>query len=925
MMRGVSKRIGSIKFACVSPDEVRKMSASKIITADTYDDDGFPIDLGLMDPHLGVIEPGLRCKTCGHKVDECPGHFGHIDLAMPVIHVGYVKELKKLLQSTCRICGRLLLTEDQAKEYRETMEQMEEMGHDTMDIRLISKETAKDASSKPTCPHCGAEQMKITLDKPTTFREEGHKLTPKEVRERMERIPDPDLVPLGIAPAACRPEWMVLTALPVPPVTVRPSITLESGDRSEDDLTHKLVDVLRINQRLRENRDAGAPQLIVEDLWELLQYHITTYFDNQTSGIPPARHRSGRPLKTLVQRLKGKEGRFRSNLSGKRVNFSARTVISPDPGLSINEVGVPEEAARELTVPVFATKNNLPILKEIVKRGVNPKSEHYLPGVNYIIRPDGRRIKVTDKNAETVAEAVDVGFIVERHLMDGDVVLFNRQPSLHRMSMMAHNVRVMPWKTFRLNLCVCPPYNADFDGDEMNLHVLQSEEARAEAQILMKVQEHILSPRFGGPVIGAIHDHITGTFLLTHKNPRFTRSETLFMLARVKHRPLPEPIKEGKNEFWTGKQLFSLILPEDLKIAFKSSICRKCAVCQKDKCDLDAFVKIKNGVLLHGTIDEKAIGAFKGKILDKIARDYGSDSARELIDNVTRLAIGAIMVRGFTTGIDDEDIPEDATRQIEEVVREAVARVDALVAAYRKGELDQMPGRSMEETLEVEVMKVLGKARDDAGQIASRHLGLENSAVIMARSGARGSMLNLSQMAGCIGQQAVRGERLKRGYWNRTLPHFKPGDLGAQARGFVTNSYKSGLTPTEFFFHSMGGREGLVDTAVRTSRSGYMQRRLINALEDLKLKQDGTVRNTADSIIQFNYGDDGIDPCRAISSKPVDIDDILVEVLGEEAELLGRIEDRGVTGYATVEKDLMETEEEEEEYEEPEFEGGGEE
>ncbi|HXZ23180.1 MAG TPA: DNA-directed RNA polymerase subunit A' [Methanomassiliicoccales archaeon] len=925
MMRGVSKRIGSIKFACLSPDEVRKMSATKIITADTYDDDGFPIDMGLMDPHLGVIEPGLRCKTCGHKVDECPGHFGHIDLAMPVIHVGYVKEIKKLLQSTCRVCGRLLLTEEQAREYREQMAQMEDMGHDQLDIRLVSKETAKDAASRPTCPHCGAEQMKITLDKPTTFREEGHKLTPKEVRERLERIPDPDLLPLGIDPAACRPEWMVLTALPVPPVTVRPSITLESGDRSEDDLTHKLVDVLRINQRLRENRDAGAPQLIVEDLWELLQYHVTTYFDNQTSGIPPARHRSGRPLKTLVQRLKGKEGRFRSNLSGKRVNFSARTVISPDPGLSINQVGVPEEAARELTVPVFATKSNLPVLKDMVKRGVNPKSDHYLPGVNYIIRPDGRRIKVTDKNAETVAETVDVGFIVERHLMDKDIVLFNRQPSLHRMSMMAHEVRVMPWKTFRLNLCVCPPYNADFDGDEMNLHVLQSEEARAEAQILMKVQEHILSPRFGGPVIGAIHDHITGTFLLTHKNPRFTRNETLFMLARVKHKPLPEPIVENKVEYWTGKQLFSLILPEDLRISFKSSICRKCDVCQKEKCDLDAFVKVRDGVLLYGTIDEKAIGSFKGKILDKIARDYGSDWAREFLDAVTRLAIGAIMVKGFTTGIDDEDIPEDAKRQIEEVVREAITRVDGLVSAYRKGELDQLPGRSMEETLEVEVMKVLGKARDDAGQIASRHLGLENSAVIMARSGARGSMLNLSQMAGCIGQQAVRGERLKRGYWNRTLPHFKPGDLGAQARGFVTHSYKSGLTPTEFFFHSMGGREGLVDTAVRTSRSGYMQRRLINALEDLKLKSDGTVRNTADSVIQFAYGDDGIDPSRAIASHPLDIDDLLMEVLGDEAELMGREQEKGVTGYATVEKDLMETEEEEEEYEEPEFEGGGEE
>ncbi len=935
MMRGVSKRIGSIKFACLSPDEIRRMSATKIITADTYDDDGFPIDMGLMDPHLGVIEPGLRCKTCGHKVDECPGHFGHIDLAMPVIHVGYVKEIKKLLQSTCRVCGRLLLTEDQAKEYREQMEAMEELGGDALDMRMMTKDTAKDASSRQVCPHCGAEQMKITLDKPTTFREDGHKLTPKEVRERLERTPDNDLVPLGIESASCRPEWMVLTALPVPPVTVRPSITLESGDRSEDDLTHKLVDVLRINQRLRENRDAGAPQLIVEDLWELLQYHITTYFDNQTSGIPPARHRSGRPLKTLVQRLKGKEGRFRSNLSGKRVNFSARTVISPDPGLSINEVGVPVEAARELTVPVFATKSNLPILKEIVKRGVNPKSEVYVPGVNYIIRPDGRRIKVTDKNAETVADTVDVGFIIERHLQDGDIVLFNRQPSLHRMSMMAHTVRVMPGKTFRLNLCVCPPYNADFDGDEMNLHVLQSEEARVEAQILMKVQEHILSPRFGGPVIGAIHDHITGTFMLTHFDPnvdmyrsRYTKAETLSILARVPYKELPDPMvdKEGV-EYWTGKQIFSLVLPEDMRMSFKASICRKCNVCQKEKCDLDAFVKIRDGKLLYGTIDEKAIGSFKGKILDKVARDYGSERAREFLDNITRLAIGAIMIRGFTTGIDDEDIPAEATRQIEEVLREAISKVDGFVDAYRRNELEQMPGRSMEETLEVEVMKVLGRARDEAGQIAGRHLGLENAAVIMARSGARGSMLNLSQMAGCIGQQAVRGERLSRGYWKRTLPHFQKGDLGAQAKGFVINSYKSGLSPTEFFFHSMGGREGLVDTAVRTSRSGYMQRRLINALEDLKLKSDGTVRNTADSVIQFKYGDDGVDPCRSVQGEAIDIDDILVEVLGDEAELLSRIEEKKVGGYATVEKDLMEAEgDEEDELEtDNEFEAGGEE
>jgi DNA-directed RNA polymerase subunit A' len=925
MMDGqiITKRISSIKFSLLSPDEIRKMSSTKIITADTYDDDGFPIDMGLMDPHLGVIEPGLRCKTCGRKADECPGHFGHIDLAMPVIHVGYVKDIKKLLQSTCRTCGKLLLTREQAEDYTKQMSSLEELGGDTIEVGLISKETAKDAASRTVCPHCGAVQLKITLDKPTTFREEGHKLTPKEVRERLERIPDEDLPPLGMEPKSARPEWMILTSLPVPPVAVRPSITLESGDRSEDDITHKLVDVLRINQRLRENRDAGAPQLIVEDLWELLQYHITTYFDNQTSGIPPARHRSGRPLKTLAQRLKGKEGRFRSNLSGKRVNFSARTVISPDPHLSINEVGVPDEAARELTIPVHVTETNMEIAKALVKMGPLPTVVPYKPGVNYVIRNDGRRIKITDKNAESVAEVLETGFIVERHLMDGDIVLFNRQPSLHRMSMMAHTIRVMDAKTFRFNLSVCPPYNADFDGDEMNLHVLQSEEARAEAKILMKVQEHILSPRFGGPVIGGIHDHITGSFILTYKDAKFNEEETSHILAKI---GLPKPLhpeqKKGEK-YWSGKQLFTMLLPKDLHMTFRASICQKCEKCKREKCEHDGFVVIRHGRLITGTIDEKAIGAFKGRILDKMARDYGSDMARDFLDAATKMAVGAISLRGFTTGIDDEDIPTDAKAQIEEVLRLAMEKVNSYVDAYRNGELEQMPGRSMEETLEVEIMKELGKARDQAGQIAGRHLGMENSAVIMAKCGARGSMLNLSQMAGCIGQQAVRGERLSRGYWNRTLPHFKKGDLGAEARGFVRSSYKSGLSPTEFFFHSMGGREGLVDTAVRTSRSGYMQRRLINALEDLKVMQDGSVRNTAGTIIQFKYGEDGTDPARSVQGDPVDIDDVILTVLGKEGEGIAQVNEKGVVSYGIQDRDLLETPEEPEaETEETDFEEG---
>lgn len=927
MMKSIFKRIRSIKFGFLSPEEVRKLSGTKIITADTYDDDGFPIEMGLMDLHMGVIEPGLRCKTCGGKVDDCPGHFGHIDLAMPVIHVGYVKEIKKLLQATCRKCGRMLLTKEEAHEYMEELEELEEHGGSLRDLNLVSKASTKNAGKVQLCPFtdCKEVQKKITLDKPTTFREDGQKLTPKELRERLERIPNEDLRLLGINPEVVRPEWMILTALLVPPVSVRPSITLESGDRSEDDLTHKLVDVLRINQRLRENRDAGAPQLIVEDLWELLQYHVTTYFDNQTSGIPPARHRSGRPLKTLVQRLKGKEGRFRSNLSGKRVNFSARTVISPEPSLSINEVGVPAEAARELTVPVYIQPYNIDIVKEWVLRGPSPTTPEgeYVPGVNYVIRPDGRRVKVTEKNAETLVETLESGSIVERQLMNGDIVLFNRQPSLHRMSMMAHEVRVMHFKTFRLNLSVCPPYNADFDGDEMNLHVLQSEEARAEARILMKVQEHILSPRFGGPVIGAIHDHITGLFLMTYMTTKFTKEETLRITSPLQDFKLPKPKKEDGVEYWTGKQLFGLTLPKDLNIRFKASICINCQKCTKEKCEYDAYVKIVNGELICGAIDERAVGAFKGKVLDKIARDYGTERARKFIDEGMRLAISAIMVKGFTTGIDDEDIPLEERRQIGEVLSNAMKKVDELVEAYREGELEQVPGRSIEETLEVEAMKVLGKARDQAGQIASKHLGLENSAVIMARSGARGSMLNLTQMAGCIGQQAVRGERLRRGYSGRTLPHFSKGDLGAEARGFIKSSYKSGLNPTEYFFHSMGGREGLVDTAVRTSRSGYMQRRLINALEDLKVKEDGTVRNTANTIIQFHFGEDNIDPMRSIQGSAIDVDEAIRNALGKDMDL-GELEEleSDISSYGEQEKDMFIEEIEEEEIEGEESSGG---
>ena len=875
-MKGFIKKIKQINFGLMSPEDIREMSVVKIETPDTYDEDGYPIENGLMDPHLGVIDPSLKCRSCGYRGGECQGHFGSIELARPVIHVGFGDVIHKILRSTCNECGRVLLTDDEIFKYTEKIKDAQNHHENlTKLLKDIYNEARRDV-----CPHCEAAKDDITIDKPVSIVQkmegEDYKLTASEVRERLERISDEDAFVLGVNPEVARPEWLVLTVLPVPPVTVRPSITLDTGERSEDDLTHKLVDILRINQRLIENMEAGAPQLIVEDLWELLQYHVTTYFDNEASGVPPARHRSGRPLKTLAQRLKGKEGRFRSNLSGKRVNFSARTVISPDPNISINEVGVPEMIAKEVTVPAYVNDWNMDEMRTYIENGPNVH-----PGANYVIRTDGRKIRVYDETKDMILEKLEPGYIIERHLKDGDMVLFNRQPSLHRMSMMAHEVRVLPYKTFRLNLCVCPPYNADFDGDEMNMHVFQTDESRAEAKSLMRVQEHILSPRFGGPIIGAIHDHISGAYLLTKPGSEFTEEQAL-QIIRKSHlfnneNVDPKHLKR-KHENWTGKELFSLLLPDDLNLVYKAEICQKCDVCKEEACDIDAYVVIENGELKHGVIDEKAYGSFSGRILDKIVKEYGPARAREFLDRSTDLAICGIMKTGITTSTNDEEIPEEAQERINEHLRESENKVDKLVEAYENDYLEALPGRSLEETLEMKIMQVLGEARDVSGQIAENYLTMEhNHSVVMARTGARASMLNLTQITSCVGQQSVRGGRIHRGYIDRTLPHFRKNELGAKAKGFVHSSYKKGLDPIEFFFHAMGGREGLVDTAIRTAQSGYMQRRLVNALQDLQVKPSGLVTDNQGMVIQLMFGEDGVDPAKSDFGKAADLNKIIDE------------------------------------------------
>jgi len=889
----MSKVIDAIRFGILSPDEIRKLSVVEIQTSDTYDEDGAPISGGLMDGRLGTLEPRQRCRTCGNIAINCPGHYGHIELAVPVIHVEAAKHIYKLLSVTCRSCGRILLPDDEIEEMRRKQEEEKRLfGKVTDETANEILKRAKKYKRFKECPHCGMVQSVIKFAKPTSFyeveqeevesddqtvtEEVSRRLTPNMIREWFERIGDDDLRLLGFEPEVARPEWMILQVLPVPPVDVRPSIILESGIRAEDDLTHKLVDIIRINQRLKENIEAGAPTLIIEDLSELLQYHVTTYFNNEVSGIPPARHRSGRTLKSLAQRLKGKEGRFRGNLSGKRVDYSARTVISPDPNIDINEVGVPVYIAVRLTVPDMVTERNIEEMRKLI---INGPYKH--PGALYIIRPDNKRIRlefVADR--EKIAEAIEPGFIVERHLKDGDITLFNRQPTLHRMSIMAHRVKVLPYKTFRLHLAVCPPYNADFDGDEMNLHIPQSKEAQTEARLLMQVQDQILSPRYGAPIIGATKDFITGAYLLTRRETMLTADEMGKLLAATGYDgPAPEPTVKEPEPLWSGKDIFSLYLPEDFNFVSRANICRHCPECMREECPYDAYVIIRQGKLKTGVIDKNSIGAEKAEtIFHRIIKDYGTDVGHDFLNSICRLINEFLSLKGFTYALDELEISVREQRRINRVLKQMEKNVETLIEELKTGRLKRLPGQTLQETFEIQVMNELAKARDKAGEIVEEGLELPNAGIVMTRSGARGSSLNIGQMMGSVGQQSIRGKRIMRGYLNRTLPHFREDDPTPEARGFIYNCYRDGLTPIEFFFHAMGGREGLVDTAVRTQQSGYMQRRLINALEHLRVEYDGTVRDSMGDIIQFRYGEDGVDPAKSDHGKAVNVEQLIERV-----------------------------------------------
>jgi len=809
--------IVGIQFGIFGPDEIERRSVVEITNSGTYDG-AEPRIGGLFDPRMGVLENGKTCRSCGQTNHGCPGHFGHYRLARPVYFIQFFQYVQNILKCVCIRCSKLLINKNKGGTHRRGEARwrsvlalcgnVKRCGTDIEDgcgarqpnkyvregiARIVAEWTAIEGPGK--APE-GAQTGKQT-----------QVLEVEYVLRLFRRITDEDVDYMGLSRYWCRPESMICTVMPIPPPQVRPSVIQENNQRSEDDLTHKLSDIINTNNTLADKINNNAAKNIIDDYTTVLQYHVATLVDNQIPGVAPSAQRSGRPLKSVQQRLGSKEGRIRYNIQGKRVEHSARSVITPDPNLSIAELGVPIKMAMNLTMPEKVTPYNIDYMYKLIQNGADK-----YPGAKTIVRADGRMISLKHVNTREIV--LHRGDTVNRHLLDGDPVLFNRQPTLHRMSMMCHRVRVLPYNTFRLNVCVVSPYNADFDGDEMNAHIPQSYEAATELAEIAAVPMQIVTPRHAKPAIGIVQDTLVGSYRITRPGVSFSRREFMNMMMwnnrfeGIVPAGAATSSAEGARARWTGQQVISQLLPP-INIAMGNSQ-------YNDNKVPENFVKIVEGQITQGIIDKDIFAKPSKGIIHVTYNDYGPKDTVNFIDSMQNTIEQFLIYNGFSVGISDMIADEDTKRNMEDVIKKRKAEIEDIILQVHLDLFDNNTGKSNQEEFENKVFSAINKATDESGKIGLGSLTDENRLVAMVRAGSKGSSINIAQMMACVGQQSTEGRRIPYGFTDRTLPHYKKYDDGAEARGFIESSFIRGLTPQEFFFHAMSGREGLIDTAVKS-------------------------------------------------------------------------------------------------------------
>ena len=880
--------IKSVQFGILSPEAILSQSCANIYKHMTKG--GEPSGT-LNDPRLGATQNTRNAITyASAKTDH--GNFGHCQLSLPVYHPLYYKPVFDIMKAICPSCANLRVTPDFPREkFKGLVAHVNPM--DRLEV-IITKVSARTKGIK--CDICTAHYPEIVndnqnqvlgmamvyktkdKDKDKKIKEPPQPISALLVHEILKRITDEDSEIMGFNPKTSRPEWMIITILPICPPTIRPSVVTEDGKTSDDDITQSLHNIIKFNNKLRETMDrhdeTDKARLVAND-HRTLQLHIASLIDNQTTAYLTICNRANRALRTLKGRFTGKGGRVRGNLMGKRVDFSARTVITADPNLSITQVGIPYEIAKTLTYPEYVNDTNRAYLTTLVNRG----PDNY-PGANEIKRPGSSY----PTNLHCLSEedrmhlALPTGTIVYRHMIDDDYVILNRQPSLHKMSMMCHRAKILPGKSFRMSVNVTQPYGADFDGDEMNIHFLQSEMARREWMSLALSSTQMVSPQANKPVVGAVQDTCLATCRLSSEHFRgYSENERYYINIRDFMHLMAWTNKNTghypkiTDKGWTAVDMFNMILPP-------------ITINKKNEAGLK--VVITNGVMQGPEPGERlanmdnSTGLLKasyGSLFHVAWNDLGHNAASDLIDNFSRVGSQWLLIEGFSVGLRDLEIPKIYMKEIEQVKIDHLAKVQELLDALHQGDYTEEfraklglgPAGLVEnvhQQFELDITYMLGTCREKGQGIASKRISeftvgkkYDNRFMSMVNSGSKGNKGNVVQVIALLGNQDMGGSRVGNFYTRRPLSFVAKDDLGAEARGFVSSSYTKGLSFFEYIYHSMAGRNGVISTSIKTADTGYLQRKLMKRLEDIVANYDGTVRGGGGIVIQYIYGGDGYD------------------------------------------------------------------
>lgn len=855
----------SLEFFLMGEEEIISQSVCHVTNTSMYRFDN-PSPNGLMDARMGTTDRRYRCGTCKRGL-SCPGHFGHMTFGgKKFYHPGHLSSLIKILRCVCPFCSRLLLLDDM----RLSDEVLSGM-HDKKRLNYISSI----CKSVRRCPYddCGIDQpLKIQKTEvglyatwnsksESTFEDEEEfehakksYSSPERVQQILQHISHNDLKIMGFNPTVSHPKNIIISVLAVPPVQLRPSIMKSdcSKMRGEDDLTVKLLDILRVSSLLK-GAILDGDEKKQEEYCELIQQHLLIYLHHDSKGVITRNLRKRKngsrgKERNICERLRGKKGRVRGNMSGKRVNQCARAVVSPDPTHNIWQLGIPETVANILTKPIVVNATNRSMLHKAVMLGKNVRN-----GVASVETVDGEKYDMSTLDLQQREDLyLENGMIVHRHLRDGDWVLFNRQPTLHRSSMMGHEIYIHKDRTFRLNLSCCTAYNADFDGDEMNLHSLQSYMADAEIRSVMSVPANIIDPQNSKPIISLIMDSLLAAHFITQRSTLFTRRKMMQLMIHLQFprfqdgTVLPPPAIEYPEQRWSGKQVLQLLIPHTVYMVRRVRQCPPGASPFDDR-----LVIIRGGQLLNGTLGKETMKTSSGSLIHIINNDVGSREAAEFLSDCQRVFRQYMRWRGFSVGLKDcLAAPETV-----DTVTRSLSRCEEVANNVQSMSLSP-------ELCENTALSIVSGMLNKLGGILQTNMTDANSFHAMLTSGSKGSIINISQIAGSVGQQNVGGSRIvPKKSEQRTLPCFAKGETSIESLGFIKNSYVTGITFPEFFFHAMGGREGLCNTAVKTATTGYIQRRMVKSLESLGVHYDNTIRNGDGYVVQFTYGGDGFNPC----------------------------------------------------------------